>query len=568
MLKRLYWRNIKIGGKYTVIFSVLSVTFFISILITFSLLNNLSKTMEDSQSINQTAIDVGNLVALYDEKYILIPEYILLSEDEKLNEYLEYSKKFVSIAKILKKNLPGEHLAIFNKMIENNHQLDEYFFSIIVPNVQDINTEQFMEMQQSANELKNETVQLGEELREVASNSSRQALNNSHDSIRKTIFFLIISGSVSIVTSFLFLYIMSKKISKDLNEIVITSEKIANGQLNIEVLSNDGADEIGQLSKSINHMGNSLREMISEVSVLASEVDKQSLSFLESSEEVKLGSEQVAITIEELAKGATTQATDAATISQNTKEFSDSLVEASQHSEELVRFSNDVLDVSINGDKQMKGSLAQMQIINRVVQTSVDKVRSLENKTQAITEIVHVIKSIADQTNLLSLNASIEAARAGEAGKGFAVVAEEVRKLSEEVSNSVENITNIVYSIKTETSKIAEELNDGFIEVNKGTEQIELTGKQFTNIKEKVAEMSGRVKMISSIFTQFQRSSKEITESVENIAAISEEAAAGSEEISASVLQQSQTIDNIASNAKKMTNMVERMNEMIRKFKL
>ncbi|MCR6105479.1 methyl-accepting chemotaxis protein [Salipaludibacillus agaradhaerens] len=542
--------------------------FIIAIFVTFLFLNHTGDTMDETVVKNEVAIHSADLVTLFHEKYILIPEYLLMAEDEKLTEYLAFSQSFAETAKELMPNLPDEQLDMFYQMIENNHELDQYFFSVVVPNVQQINTNEFTDIQASVQELKEDTTRIGEELKSSAVAFNQDAMSAAQGDLRNVIFILIFSTVAAIAISFVFLFIMSRSIKKNLNKIVVRSQEIADGHLNNEALEYDGKDEIGQLSLSMNHMGESLRDMISQVSEVSALVDKQSVQLLHSSEEVREGSDQVAVTIEELANGATSQADNATVISENTKDFSQDIDEATAHSNELVDFSKQVLDVSIKGNQDMEESLTQMNRVNTVVKSSVAKVKSLESKTHSITEIVDVIKSIAEQTNLLALNASIEAARAGEAGKGFAVVATEVRKLAEEVTHSVENITGIVLSIKTETTSIAEELNVGYTEVSKGTEVIERTGIQFGDIKNKVEEMSDRVTGISTIFEKVAQSSKEINESVENIAAVSEESAAGSEEISATVVEQSQAVETIAASAKQLTSKVEEMNNMIKRFEL
>ena len=558
----------KIGGKYMAIFSFMAITFFIAIIITDISIKHSIKNMKDTMVKNDVSIYAGNLVALYHEKYALIPEYMLMADDAKLNEYLKYSEEFVENAKKLKPHLSKEQLQLFNKMVENNHQLDEYFFSTIVPKVQQINTEEFQKLQQSANKMKIETSKLGYELKNDATEMSKGALNAAKKELEMLNLILLFSSIASVVISFVLLYLVSRKISANLKVIVSKSKEIASGHLNTTELAYKGTDEIGQLSQSINEMGKSLREMISEISFLSNDVDKQSTTLFESSEEVKLGSEQVSITIEEMAEGASSQADSAAAISQKTKEFNEEVISANKQSENLVVFSKKVLDVSINGDKQMKESLNQMNLIHNVVHETVEQVKSLESKTESITEIVRVIKSIAEQTNLLALNASIEAARAGEAGKSFAVVATEVRKLSEEVSYSVEGITKIVFSIKEGTSKMAENLQHGYERVSKGSEQIEKTGNHFAEIKEKVAEMTRGVQHISAVFHNFQQASQEMNENIEQIAAISEESAAGSEEVSAAMLEQNQSIGNISDSAKMLAKLAERMNMMIKKFQL
>ncbi|WP_257822073.1 methyl-accepting chemotaxis protein [Salipaludibacillus agaradhaerens] len=568
MTNFLNWKNINLGRKYTIIFSLMASAFIIAIFVTFLFLNHTGDTMDETVVKNEVAIHSADLVTLFHEKYILIPEYLLMAEDEKLTEYLAFSQSFAETAKELMPNLPDEQLDMFYQMIENNHELDQYFFSVVVPNVQQINTNEFTDIQASVQELKEDTTRIGEELKSSAVAFNQDAMSAAQRDLRNVIFILIFSTVAAIAISFVFLFIMSRSIKKNLNKIVVRSQEIADGHLNNEALEYDGKDEIGQLSLSMNHMGESLRDMISQVSEVSALVDKQSVQLLHSSEEVREGSDQVAVTIEELANGATSQADNATVISENTKDFSQDIDEATAHSNELVDFSKQVLDVSIKGNQDMEESLTQMNRVNTVVKSSVAKVKSLESKTHSITEIVDVIKSIAEQTNLLALNASIEAARAGEAGKGFAVVATEVRKLAEEVTHSVENITGIVLSIKTETTSIAEELNVGYTEVSKGTEVIERTGIQFGDIKNKVEEMSDRVTGISTIFKKVAQSSKEINESVENIAAVSEESAAGSEEISATVVEQSQAVETIAASAKQLTSKVEEMNNMIKRFEL
>lgn len=528
-----------------------------------------SQTIKHSLVKNEVALYSADLVSLYHEKYNQIPEYLLLADDEKLLEYLEDSRKFIAIAKNLKVELENEEqIGIFNKIIENNHKLDEYFFSTIVPNVQQINTEEFKRLQEEASALKLETSQLSEQLKTMATESNQAALTDSQNHIGQTINLLIISVVVALIVSTVLLVIISRRISANLNKLVLTSEEIANGNLTFEPLKSNGDDEIGQLSQSINHMGTRLREMIVEVSHIATDVDQQSSAFAESSSELKQGSTQVANTIEELSSGVNSQADEVSEISEHIKEFSQKLIDVNQDGQKLVQFSDEVLVVSVNGDRQMKSSLEQMDLIYRVVELSVEKVKSLEMKTQSITELVTVIKSIAEQTNLLSLNASIEAARAGESGKGFAVVASEVKKLANEVTASIENITNIVTSIKEETSSMSNELNNGFQKVNEGTKQIQLSGQYFSDIKNKVTDMTNRVKNISTAFQYFEQTSQEINQSVEQIAAISEESAAGSEEISAAVYEQTQSIDSISTSANTLSQMVERMNEMIGKFKV
>lgn len=568
MRKRL-WRDRSIGGKYAVVFLVVMVTFISSLMMTYWLLSNTSDSIQETRVKNDMVIEVSELMSLYQENYLNIPEYIITEQDDNLVQYLSLSEEFVETAKQLRGNLDNdEQVGMFHQIIDNNHALDEYYFSEIVPNVQQINTEAFTELQAIANSLKEETMDLGEGLMGAAITSNTLSIEDAQSNIGRTILILLLSVVVSIVVSTTLIFFISRNIRRSMTRVVETSDQIARGNLNVEKLDDDSKDEIGLLSKSINDMGGSLKKMIVEVSTLANSVDHQVQTFTSTAGEVKEGSEQIALTIEELASGATNQANEASTISERTQYLNNEIISANEIGERLATFSEEVLTVSVDGDLQMKDSLDQMTRINDMVEQSVSKMNHLEQQTTSISKIVSVISSIADQTNLLALNASIEAARAGEAGKGFAVVADEVRKLAEEVTTSVGSIKEIVDTIKGDTAEMVSDLTSGFQEVNKGKDQIETSGKYFTDIKQKVSNMVERVNDISNALSSFNETSEEISNSVEHIAAISEESAAGSEEISASVIEQQRAINQVSTGASELTQMVERMNGVISHFQI
>jgi len=561
------WRDRSIGKKYAFVFAVVMLTFLLSVAMTYSLLSNTSDSIQDTRSKNKMVTDVSSLMSLYQEKYLFIPEYIINDEDLSLLGYLSLSEVFVDTAKDVRRNLINdEQLTMFNQIISNNHRLDDYYFSEIVPNVQQINTVTFAALQSNANLLKEETMSLGEQLKEEAIASNHTSIDAAQDNITQTITILIGSIVVSLLVSITLILLISRSIRHRLHRVVATSDEIAKGNLDVDYLPDEAKDEIGYLSKSINHMKTSLTEMIVEVSNLAKSVEEQVNSFSNIADEVKEGSEQVSLTIEELASGATNQANEANVISERTQDLTRRVIDANKNGEQLAEFSQVVLSTSISGDKQMKESLAQMNVITDVVEQSVTKIHKLDKQTSSISEFVSVIRSIAEQTNLLALNASIEAARAGQAGKGFAVVAEEVRKLAEEVKRSVESITSIVGSIKEETTVMVNDMNSGYLEVSKGKAQIETSGQYFSDIKGQVSNMAERVQDISSALSMFHKSSEDINTSVEHIAAISEESAAGSEEVSASIIEQQHAIHNVSSGSIKLRDMVDRMNKLIERF--
>ena len=194
------------------------------------------------------------------------------------------------------------------------------------------------------------------------------------------------------------------------------------------------------------------------------------------------GSQQIASTMQELAAGTESEAKTASELASIMGLFSTSVQEANANGENIQKSSNEVFQMTSEGSQLMKSSNEQMVKIDQIVQESVQKVQGLDVKSQEISKLVSVIQEIADQTNLLALNAAIEAARAGEHGRGFAVVADEVRKLAEQVSTSVADITEIVTGIQNESSLVAESLQDGYKEVKQGTTQIKTTQETFAGI--------------------------------------------------------------------------------------
>lgn len=343
---------------------------------------------------------------------------------------------------------------------------------------------------------------------------------------------------------------------------------IAGGDLSHEPLVPKSRDEIGQLVESTNEMNGEMHKLLNEIQHVSSTVSMQSAQLTQSAGEVKAGTAQIATTMEDLAHGTESQATNAGTLSSAMESFVMKVAEANDSGAQIQEASSSVLSMTNAGSEMMATSTKQMAVIDQIVQEAVAKVEGLDKHAQEISEIVSVIQDIAAQTNLLALNAAIEAARAGEHGKGFAVVADEVRNLAEQSSTSVTTITEIISRIQSESSVVTDSLQAGYKEVAQGTNQIETTGETFGKIASAVTEMVERIQTISENLNDISANSQEMSSSIQEIAAVTEQSAAGVEETSASSEQASSAMEEVANNAGELTNLAEELNRLLRQFTL
>ena len=371
-----------------------------------------------------------------------------------------------------------------------------------------------------------------------------------------------------IILSLVVALLTANSIARPLRTVMDRMKLIASGDLQSKPLETNLQDEIGQLIVATNEMSNNTHSLLNEIHDVAETVATQSNALTQSANEVMAGTTQIAITMEELANGAESQATNSSGLSVSMESFVSKVIDANENGQYIYDSSNKVLEMTSLGSHAMNSSSSQMKIIDQIVHQAVVKVEGLDKHTQEISQLVAVIQGIAAQTNLLALNAAIEAARAGEHGKGFAVVADEVRTLAEQSSVSVTNITAIVQRIQSESSSVTNSLQEGYKQVEEGTNQIERTGETFTNISAAVTEMVNRIQIISADLQDISENSQEMSGSIEEIAAITEESAAGVEQTAASSEQASSAMEGIASNSNELSRLAEELNGLVSKFKV
>lgn len=378
----------------------------------------------------------------------------------------------------------------------------------------------------------------------------------------------IIISLLVIILGIVIATVTSLTISNPIQSVMKRIMSITNGDLDHQPLKSTGRDEVAQLIVSTNQMNEQLKEIMTNISKVATTVSAQSEELTQSSNEVMTATEQITITMEEIASGTESQANHSSELSDRMTSFSENIEITKNYSSNVQQESNQVLKMTHEGTTLMNTSLEQMISINHIVKESVEKVNDLETKSVAITKLVEVIQDIANQTNLLALNAAIEAARAGEHGQGFAVVADEVRKLAEQVGNSVTEISHIVESIQNEVQVVTQSLNDGYNETELGTKQIKETNEKFIDIKDSIIKVETQISQITDNMQSISDSGQQMNGFIQEIAAVSEETAAGVEETSASAQQTSSSMEEVNSSANDLAKLSEELSELVQRFKL
>jgi methyl-accepting chemotaxis protein len=308
----------------------------------------------------------------------------------------------------------------------------------------------------------------------------------------------------------------------NLKELANAAQQIANNDLTVSVKIQS---EKAVLGNAFAKMAANLKALVARITSLVNDTYRSVSDMAQTTEQSSHTMADVQNSIQQIAS-ATSQ------ISRSAQQIST-----------LVQNANKVVNV---GNDNIGKVIQKFGELQNTITTTGDSISKLEQRSQEISEIVGVITKIADQTNLLALNAAIEAARAGEAGRGFAVVADEVRKLAESSGQSAENISKIIREIQTDTTNVVSS-SQGALEESK--EVLTLA----TRMRDGYAEIVESIKGMS--------------QEVEQIAAISEETASSAEEISSGAEEQTSAIAEIANNAQLLVQQAGKLKEEIGKFK-
>lgn len=395
----------------------------------------------------------------------------------------------------------------------------------------------------------------------------RNDIDKEITNIRRSIFAL--SAGCMVVFIIVVLIILNS-IVRAIEHGVGMLTSVANGDLTIGLSKKltNRTDEIGSLGRSISGLKEQLVEIVKgiqdESEQLAEASDHMKQRMIETTDNVN----QVERAVEEIASGAGSQAEETQNATENVIFMGNMVEETAEEVEVLLKNANAMLEEGQNAAE----TLQELNKINAKTKKSIDVIYEQTNITNQsvlkIREATNLITAIADETNLLSLNASIEAARAGEQGRGFAVVAAQIQKLAEQSNDSAMRIEEIIKSLIQDSEKAVDTMDDVKKIMNEQISYVEHTDAIVKNVLEGVKESAKGITKISEMTEKLDSARSQVVDTVQNLTAIAEENAASTEETSASTTEVTNAINAITEQSEKVADISEEIHNKVSYFKV
>lgn len=372
---------------------------------------------------------------------------------------------------------------------------------------------------------------------------------------------------IVIMVSVILVLVFTRKINKRLNALKSAFESAGNGDMTIEVSDKTG-DELSELSVYYNKMRMKLNDTIQTVQQSALQLASASQQLSAGAEETNQASEKITEAVQQIANGAQDQITRIENSESSLKQASADIRDISANTAAIADKGQLAQSKADIGQKEIANVQAQMDAIHQSIQKSGEIIHQLDGRSKQIEQILSVITQIADQTNLLALNAAIEAARAGEQGKGFAVVADEVRKLAEEPQQSAGQISKLIIEIQKDMNRSARSVEHVKTEAAEGVTMIQRTRDAFKEIAAATGEISAEISDLSASVTNISASAHQINDSFAANTADIKESTKNTRQAAALTEEQFAAMEEITAASETLSQLAEELTGIISQFKM
>ena len=556
-----------LGWKYLLVQIVIISLFGTSAVIVGQGLGLVKKNVEQQDVIQTNVLEVSELISLYKSKEIVLNDYIRSKDEKYIEQIHELSSQFnARIHNVIPTLGTSEQRQALARIVEDDSKYTTILTETIAPSVR----ESSMKQQQidAAAIVRNELITTLSSLLETEKESRGNWLDQTYSQLKGNANILIVSIVISSIVGLTLVLMVSRNMQRSLNQVVQMADQIANKNLWIEDMEYLEDDEIGQISKSMNRMKWTLRQMMEQITNTSTIVAGESKKLIHYTSFVSEESKEIAVTMQQSASRSEAQAQSSSDLVDRMSHFSKQIVEVVHEKEQSGIHAKKMLILTREGSMYMESSIEQMSVIDESINQSLTLVKGVDVKTEQITMIVKVIKDIADQTNLLALNASIEAAKAGEYGKSFSVVASEVRKLSEQVHASIEHITTIVVDIQSESKNALFSLDKGYSIVTDGQRLVKTTNETFVQLKTEIDQIGMQIERMSLSLDDVMSQTKVIHQFLEETTSISEQSAIGISQVASTVEQFNHSMEEVEKSVAFLDQEADKLNVMINQFKV
>jgi len=504
------------------------------------------------------------------DSYIL--EYMITTDKTRneelstlIDERVEMARKNIQDFKDISQGITGLH----EEALETERLYESYLEGVLEVGdlaSQNHNDEAYKLYESEVSENREEFVNYAREISKENSDRANDLNQSNQNDAKSAKLIMIVFVVTALIVAALLVIVISRSFVNPIKQLQSVMKEAESGDLTVRG-TYEARDEISQLNKSFNTMLGSIQEVIHRITTSGEEVAAASEQLNANAQETLKGTEMVASTMEGISEGTERQLHEVSETATVVTELSNGVNQVTQNTQQVSEVVSDTSEKAVNGKEAISKTINQMESIHSKFEILSKTINGLGERSTEIGEIINSITMIAEQTNLLALNAAIEAARAGEHGRGFAVVADEVRKLAEESSNSAMKVRNLIGKIQQETHEAVISMESTSNEVSQGIEVVHFAGNTFGEIDASIRNVDEKIQLVKKAMQEVEAGTHKIVSAFDLIHNVTETVTAGTQNVSATTEEQLASMEEISSSADSLASIAEELQVMVGKFK-